>query len=215
VSEAYVCDRAGALFEPWWPPLRDAYLALMAQAGVTPDLTGDEFLTAHASYKQVADADTLALLDTLKSYYKTAVGKLRYGPHDGDVEKWAARVSSDPWHRPDVRAYVLSAARLAAHRRFAKTYRLTGHAPFAVSHDRAVYTSPEPSPLPLLPVDTARRPVPGTVRLGVRPGSVKLEGVAPLADLLRRSKQADHNPADVVSRYDAAGVYREEITENA
>lgn len=210
-SEAYLTDRAGALFEPWWPPIRDAYLSLMASAGVGADLSPEAFLTAYAGYKGSAEADTLALLGMVKSLYKMVVGKFRQGPGPEEtVEHWLEKKVSSPWHRSDIRAYVLSAARTMAHHRYRKTYRAVGRAPFAVWHDCAVYASPSGDPLELVAglVDPAGRPLSGAIRLGVRPGSMKFEGSAPMADLLARAADTRQNPAMLVTRY-TDGTYAE------
>ena len=82
--------------------------------------------------------------------------------------------------------------------------KLTGRAPFAVSHDRAVYTAPSLNPVEIMPptLDPATgKAIRGTMRLGVRPGSCKLEGSAALPDLLARSIETGRNPADVIADY--------------
>ena len=211
VTKGYVTERTGALFEPWWPPLRDAYLALMARAGVTAELEPAAFLAAHAQYKDHADPDTLALLGMVKSLYKDVIGKFRQGPQGVEpeqLESWLSKVVASPWHRPDVRAYVLSAARTTSHYRYRKTFQANGRAPFAVSHDRAVYAAPSASPLDLTAglVDASGKPLAGVIRLGVRPGSMKLEGIAPLSDLLERAGELRRNPADLVTQY-TDGIY--------
>jgi hypothetical protein len=127
---------------------------------------------------------------------------------DEEIEHWIRRTVNSPWHRSDIRAYVLSSARTMANHRYRKTYRANGRAPFAISHDRAVYASDGPSPLDLIPAGPDGGPLKGAVRLGVRPGSMKPEGVAPLADLLTRAAETGRNPADLVASY-IDGVYTE------
>jgi hypothetical protein len=211
VTDVQVADRAGALFEPWWPPLREAYLTLMARAGVGADLSPEAFLTAYAGHKGAADADTLALLGMVKSLYKAVVGKFRQGPSDSSaegIERWLSKVVASPWHRPDIRAYVLSAARTTSHYRYRKTYQASGRAPFAISHDRAVYACESASPLELVSglVTADGKPLSGVIRLGVRPGSMKPEGAADLADLIERTAATRRNPADLVAHY-TDGMY--------
>lgn len=219
ITNAWITDRVGALFEAWWPPLREVILDLMSRCGVTPDLTGQQFLDAYAAYKTVGNPDTIALIAMNKSLYKAGIGKLREGPRstdEEDFERWLAKIATDPWHRPDIRAYVLSAARLMAHRRFRKTLQLTGRAPFAVWHDAAVYATDAPSPLeitqPLLGPDGKPitgpdgKPITGNIRLGVRPGCMKLEGWAPLADLLKHTAETGYHPASLIKTY-KNGIY--------
>jgi hypothetical protein len=67
-------------------------------------------------------------------------------------------------------------------------------APVAVLSDCAVYPSPGPSPLDVLPTDADGRPAPGTFRLGVSPGMVKHEGSKPLYWAVELLEQ-QYNPA--------------------
>lgn len=210
VSQTLITDRSGRLFDTWWPAIRDEYLRIMDSVGVPADLRGQAFLDAYATWKDRADEDTLAVQAALKMVYKGAIGKLGQGP-SGDIDTWVANLAKQPWNRRDIRAYVLGEARTRTHRRYRLTRKYTGFSPFAVFRDCAVYALPEPTPLPLMSPDEdpeTGKPIRGALRLGIRPGDVKPEGVAPLADLLDRCAQmvaenpaARPNPASITAHW--------------
>lgn len=218
ITDCWVTDRAAALFEHWWGALRDVYLNLMAECGVAPDLTDQEFIDAYARYKQVGDPDTVALIAMIKSLYKATIGKFRQGPRKDEEEAaWAERIATDPWARTDIRAYVLAAARCIAHYRYRKTLELTGRAPFAVWHDAAVYTTATDSPLEIGKTlyGPNGKPIGGTVRLGARPGCMKPEGIAPIGALLARVAETGHQPVVLAKRYDpSSGTFTKVVDED-
>jgi hypothetical protein len=82
-----------------------------------------------------------------------------------------------PTWRPDIRAAVISKARVNMHRKLLNMSRMTGLYPLAVLSDCVVYPSPGPSPLDFLPYAASGKPQPGGFRLGPSPGMAKLEGV--------------------------------------
>nr|BAK19818.1 telomere-associated protein TapRM [Streptomyces rochei] len=173
--EAYVRTQTGRYLDPWYKRLRDAYVATMADMGVTTDLQGQEFLETMARRKQVDP--TMALLETaIKATAKGAIGKLRQRSR-GQVpyyEPYPA-LNRETW-RPDIRAAVLAAQRVGLHRKLMKTAAAADRYPVAIGTDAIVYPSPGPSPLDVLPYTPEGKPVPGTFRLGVSPGMVKHQG---------------------------------------
>ncbi|MFJ3848341.1 telomere-associated protein Tap [Streptomyces albidoflavus] len=173
--EAYVRTQSGRYLDSWYKRLRDAYVATMADMGVTTDLQGQEFLEAMARRKQ-ADP-TMALLETaIKATAKGAIGKLRQRSR-GQVpyhEPYPA-LERVTW-RPDIRAAVLASQRVGLHRKLMKTAAAADLYPVAIGTDAIVYPSPGPSPLDVLPHTPEGKPAPGTFRLGVSPGMVKHQG---------------------------------------
>ncbi|MFE3905711.1 telomere-associated protein Tap [Streptomyces sp. NPDC059153] len=173
--EAHVRTRTGRYLDAWYKRLRDAYVATMADLGVTTDMGGSEFLDAMARSKQ-ADP-TMALLATaIKATAKGGIGKLRQRSR-GQVpyyEEYPA-LKRETW-RPDIRAAVLANQRVGLHRKLMKTAAAADLYPVAIGTDAIVYPSPGPSPLDVLPHTGDGKPVPGTFRLGVSPGMVKHQG---------------------------------------
>ncbi|MEU9446975.1 helix-turn-helix transcriptional regulator [Streptomyces sp. NPDC048304] len=173
--EAYVRTQTGRYLDPWYKRLRDAYVATMADLGVTTDLGGQEFLDAMARSKQVDPAMAL-LVNAIKATAKGGIGKLRQR-NRGQVpyyEPWPA-LKRETW-RPDIRAAVLANQRIGIHRKLMKTAAAADLYPVAVGTDAIVYPSPGPSPLDVLPHTPEGKPVPGAFRLGVSPGMVKHQG---------------------------------------
>ncbi|MFF8731788.1 telomere-associated protein Tap [Streptomyces sp. NPDC015171] len=173
--EAYVRTRTGRYLDPWYKRLRDAYVATMADLGVTTGMSGQEFLDAMNRSKQV-DPTMALLVNAVKSTAKGGIGKLRQRSR-GQVpyyEPWPA-LARETW-RPDIRAAVLANVRVGMHRKLMKTAAAAGLYPVAIGTDAIVYPSPGPSPLDLLPLTPQGKPVPGTFRLGVSPGMVKHQG---------------------------------------
>jgi hypothetical protein len=147
----------------------------MADLGVTKELTDAEFLQAMAGHKET-DPGTAAVLSAIKATVKGGIGKVRERPQGAKHrpgERWPAL--ERPTWRPDIRAAVISAARINMHRKMRKMAD-AGIYPLAVLSDCVVYPSAGPSPLDLLPRTADGKPLPGTFRLGVSPGMVKLEG---------------------------------------
>ncbi|MFJ6792092.1 telomere-associated protein Tap [Streptomyces angustmyceticus] len=173
--EAYVRTQTGRYLDSWYKRLRDAYVATMADMGVTTDLTGAEFLEAMARRKQ-ADP-TMALLETaIKATAKGGIGKLRQRSR-GQVPYYEPYPALERWTwRPDIRAAVLANQRIGLHRKLMKTAAATDLYPVAIGTDAIVYPSTGPSPLDVLPHTPEGKPAPGTFRLGVSPGMVKHQG---------------------------------------
>ena len=192
--EAWIRPEAGPYLDPWYERLRDAYLATMADLGVTKDLTEQQFLEAMAGHK-AADPGMAAVLSAIKATVKGGIGKLRERPQGARYrpgERWPAL--DRPTWRPDIRAAVIAQARTNMHRKMQKM-ATAGIYPIAVLSDCVVYPSPGPSPLDLLPRDQATgKLTPGVFRLGVSPGMVKCEGARELWWAVQVMEQ-DANPA--------------------
>ncbi|WP_345025503.1 telomere-associated protein Tap, partial [Streptomyces sedi] len=179
--EAYLRRETGAYLDPWHDRLKNAYVDTLADLGVTRDLNDADFLTAMEHHKRT-DPGLAAVLAAIKATVKGGVGKLRERPqgrHYQAGERWPAL--ERPTWRPDIRAAVISKARVNMHRKLANTARFTGLFPLAVLSDCVVYPSPGPTPLDFLPYATSGKPQPGAFRLGPTPGLAKLEGVQEMA----------------------------------
>ncbi|MFW6724424.1 telomere-associated protein Tap [Streptomyces sp. MAR4 CNY-716] len=178
--EAWLRPEAGAYLDPWYERLRDAYLATMADLGVTKDLTEADYLQAMAGHKET-DPAAAAVLSAVKATVKGGIGKLRERAQGKarfrNDQRWPAL--ERPTWRPDIRAAVIAAARVNMHRKMTKM-AAHGRYPIAVLSDCVVYPAPTPSPLELLPRTPDGKPAPGTFRLGVSPGMTKVEGVRDL-----------------------------------
>ncbi|NMI54240.1 MULTISPECIES: telomere-associated protein Tap [unclassified Streptomyces] len=200
--EAYLRRETGAYLDPWHDRLKTAYLDTLADLGVTKDLTDTEFLAAMERYKD-ADPALAAVLAAIKATVKGGVGKLRERPqgrHYRQGERWPAL--ERPTWRPDIRAAVISKARVNMHRKLNNMVKMTGLYPLAVLSDCVVYPSPGRSPLDFLPYSASGKPQPGGFRLGSTPGLAKLEGVQDLAwavDLMEQGL----NPARHIKGGDA------------
>ncbi|MGD3112040.1 telomere-associated protein Tap [Streptomyces sp. YGL11-2] len=178
--EAYLRRETGAYLDPWHDRLKTAYVDTLADLGVTKDLTDAEFLAAMERHKN-ADPALAAVLAAIKATVKGGVGKLRERPqgrHYKQGERWPAL--ERPTWRPDIRAAVISKARVNMHRKLLNMAKMTGLFPLAVLSDCVVYPSPGPSPLDFLPYAASGKPQPGAFRLGPTPGLAKLEGVQPM-----------------------------------
>ncbi|WP_333745877.1 telomere-associated protein Tap [Streptomyces sp. IBSBF 2950] len=175
--EAYLRRETGAYLDPWHDRLKTAYVDTLADLGVTRDLTDAEFLAAMEHHKQ-SDPALAAVLSAIKATVKGGVGKLRERPQGKSYkegETWPAL--SRPTWRPDIRAAVISKARVNMHRKLNNMAKMTGLYPLAVLSDCVVYPSPGESPLDFLPYAESGKPKPGAFRLGPTPGLAKLEGV--------------------------------------
>ncbi|MGW2425891.1 telomere-associated protein Tap [Streptomyces sp. NPDC001709] len=173
--EAYVRTRTGRYLDPWYRRLRDAYVATMADLGVTTAMTGQDFLDAMARSKSV-DPTMALLVGAIKATAKGGIGKLRQR-NRGQVpyyEPWPA-LARETW-RPDIRAAVLATVRIGMHRKLLKTAAAAGVYPVAIGTDAVVYPATGPSPLDFLPHTADGKPAPGTFRLGISPGMVKHQG---------------------------------------
>ncbi|MEN8651544.1 helix-turn-helix transcriptional regulator [Streptomyces sp. 21So2-11] len=174
-AEAYVRYDNGRYLDGWYNRLRDAYVATMADVGVTADLPPEEFLTLMDGHKQV-DPQLTIVLSAVKATVKGGIGKLRERPRGEGWkpgEPW--RALSRPTWRPDIRAAVISRTRINMHRKVLKHALATGQYPVAILSDCAVYAADGPTPLDFVPYQDGK-PLPGGWRLGVSPGMVKHEG---------------------------------------
>ncbi|MBT2466893.1 helix-turn-helix domain-containing protein [Streptomyces sp. ISL-66] len=202
-TEAWLRPEHGPYLDAWYTRLRDAYMATMAELGVHSALTDAEFLTAMTDYKS-RDPHQAAVLSAIKSTVKGGIGKLRERPQGAGYrpgEGWPAL--ERPTWRPDIRAAVISTARVNMHRKMRKLATAAGEYPIAVLSDCAVYLSDGPSPLDFLPRTPEGKPLPGGFRLGVSPGMVKHEGTQPLLWAVRMLDER-HNPARHIKGHDAA-----------
>ncbi|MER5443644.1 helix-turn-helix domain-containing protein [Streptomyces sp. NPDC002790] len=175
--EAFLRRERGAYLDPWHDRLKTAYVDTLADLGVTKDLDDAAFLAAMEQHKQ-SDPAMAAVLAAIKATVKGGVGKLRERPQGKSYregERWPAL--QRPTWRPDIRAAVISKARVNMHRKLLNMSRMTGLFPLAVLSDCVVYPSPGDSPLDFLPYAASGKPQPGSFRLGSTPGLAKLEGV--------------------------------------
>ncbi|MFF7365454.1 telomere-associated protein Tap [Streptomyces sp. NPDC008125] len=200
--EAYLRRETGAYLDPWHDRLKNAYVDTLADMGVTRDLSDTEFLAAMEHHKE-KDPALAAVLAAIKATVKGGVGKLRERPQGKSYkegETWPAL--SRPTWRPDIRAAVISKARVNMHRKLTNMVKMTGLYPLAVLSDCVVYPSPSASPLDFLPYAASGKPQPGGFRLGPTPGLAKLEGVQPMlwaVDLMEKGL----NPARHIKGGDA------------
>ncbi|MEU8138643.1 telomere-associated protein Tap [Streptodolium elevatio] len=212
--EAFVRPETGAYLDPWHDRLKTAYLATMADLGVPIPKDGKDvvderdFLAAMEHHKAV-DPGMAAVLSAIKATVKGGIGKLRERPqgrHYREGERWGAL--ERPTWRPDIRAAIISKARVNMHRKMAKTAEATGRYPLAVLSDCVVYASPEPTPLGFLPLTDADHKLgaghvlPGSFRLGATPGLAKVEGVQELLTVIDQMEQG-LNPARHIKGGDA------------
>ncbi|WP_329417884.1 helix-turn-helix domain-containing protein (plasmid) [Streptomyces sp. NBC_00704] len=200
--EAYLRRETGAYLDPWHDRLKTAYVDTLADLGVTKDLDDREFLAAMERHKEV-DPALAAVLAAVKATVKGGIGKLRERPQGRRYqqgERWPAL--QRPTWRPDIRAAVISKARVNMHRKLTNMAKMTGLFPLAVLSDCVVYPSPGPSPLDFLPYAASGKPQPGAFRLGPSPGLAKLEGVQSMlwaVDLMEKG----FNPARHIKGGDA------------
>lgn len=173
--EAWVRYDNGRYLDGWYQRLRDAYLATMADLGVTADLSPEDFLTAMDGYK-ARDPELGIVIAAIKATVKGGLGKLRERPRGEGWrpgERW--RALERPTWRPDIRAAVISRTRINLHRKIVKHAAFTGQYPIAVLSDCVVYAADGPSPMDFLPYRDGK-PLPGGFKLGINPGLVKHEG---------------------------------------
>lgn len=202
--EAWVRPEKGGYLDPWYTRLRDAYLATMAELGVTAGMNPRQFLEATAGdVHKDTDPGEAAVLAAVKATVKGGIGKL--------AEKAAGRGwrPGQPWPalerptwRPDIRAAVIAQARTGMHRRMRRMAE-HGHYPLGVLSDCVVYPSAGPSPLDLLPAGGDGQPLAkGVFVLGAAPGRVKHEGTMTLLAAVEMLDQGG-NPAQHVKGTDA------------
>ncbi|MGW4435186.1 telomere-associated protein Tap [Streptomyces sp. NPDC004596] len=174
--EAWVRRESGRFLDGWYKRLRDAYVATMKDLGVGEKLPPHEFLETMDGYKS-RDPELGIVVDAVKMTVKGGLGKLREKARGGGWkpgQAWPALAR--PTWRPDIRAAVISRARINMHRKMLHLAAATGRYPVAVLSDCAVYAADGPSPLDILPYGADGKTVPGSFRLGVSPGMVKHEG---------------------------------------
>ncbi|MEW2549720.1 helix-turn-helix transcriptional regulator [Streptomyces sp. NPDC047002] len=203
-AEAYVRRESGPYLDAWYTRLRDAYLATMAELGVDRGMAPAEFLDAMAA-REDADPVAGAVLSAIKATVKGGIGKLRERPRGGGWrpgEPWPALAR--PTWRPDIRAAVISAARVNMHRKMLNLANTAGLYPVAILSDCAVYPSDGPSPLDVLPYTPEGKPLPGGFRIGVSPGMVKHEGTR--TTLWAEGLIEEHGPALNVARHIRSGL---------
>ncbi|MDX2592955.1 helix-turn-helix transcriptional regulator [Streptomyces sp. WI03-4A] len=187
--EAWVRRESGRFLDGWYKRLRDAYVATMADLGVSEKLSPAEFLKAMDGYRS-RDPELALVLGAVKMTVKGGIGKLQERARGGGWkpgQAWPALAR--PTWRPDIRATVISRARINMHRKMAALAAATGRYPVAVLSDCAVYAADGPGPLDVLPYGADGKTVPGSFRLGVSPGMVKHEGTQSVlwgADVLER-----------------------------
>ncbi|MFF2248410.1 telomere-associated protein Tap [Streptomyces sp. NPDC058142] len=174
-TEAWVRYDNGRYLDGWYNRLRDAYIATMADLGVSADLPPQEFLAAMDGYRQ-HDPELAVVVSAIKATVKGGLGKLRERPRGEGWkpgEPW--RALARPTWRPDIRAAIISRTRINMHRKIVKHAAFTGQYPVAILSDCAVYAADGASPLDFLPYREGK-PLPGGFKLGINPGLVKHEG---------------------------------------
>ncbi|MFE4778292.1 telomere-associated protein Tap [Streptomyces sp. NPDC056713] len=174
-AEAWVRHDNGRYLDGWYNRLRDAYIATMADLGVSADLPPQQFLAAMDGYRQ-HDPELAIVVSAIKATVKGGLGKLRERPRGEGWkpgEPW--RALARPTWRPDIRAAIISRTRINMHRKIVKHAAFTGQYPVAILSDCAVYAAEGASPLDFLPYREGK-PLPGGFKLGVNPGLVKHEG---------------------------------------
>lgn len=190
---AWLRPESGGYLDLWHNRLRSAYMDTLADLGVKEDMDEEAFLTAMADM-DTHDPESVALLTAIKQTAKGGIGKMRERPQGkregGRHAPWAAL--KRPTWRPDIRAAVISAARVGAHRKMVKTWNATlqplpapaqmwspegGLVPLAVLSDCIVYPSAYPTARAVVPRKPDGTPLPGGFRLGPNPGYCKEEGV--------------------------------------
>lgn len=200
--EAYLRRETGAYLDPWHDRLKTAYVDTLADLGVTKELTDVEFLAAMERHKDI-DPAMAAVLAAIKATVKGGIGKLRERPQGKkykEGERWPAL--QRPTWRPDIRAAIISKARVNMHRKLTNMAKMTGLYPLAVLSDCVVYPSPGESPLNFLPYAASGKPQPGGFRLGPTPGLAKLEGVQLMLWAVDLMEQG-YNPARHIKGGDA------------
>jgi DNA-binding transcriptional regulator YiaG len=200
--EGYLRRETGAYLDPWHDRLKAAYVDTLADLGVTKDMTDAEFLAAMERHKE-ADPAMAAVLAAIKATVKGGIGKLRERPQGKkykEGERWPAL--QRPTWRPDIRAAVISKARINMHRKLRNMATMTGLYPLAVLSDCVVYPSQGASPLDFLPYAASGKPQPGGFRLGPTPGLAKLEGVQSMLWAVDLMEQG-YNPARHIKGGDA------------
>ncbi|MET8605556.1 hypothetical protein ABZV92_18640 [Streptomyces rubiginosohelvolus] len=210
ITEGYLSTHTVPLLKEWTGRVRSSYKQAYTDLGLCDGQDPQEFLDAYAVHKQTGDApdaaDALVLATLIKELYKGGIGKwadsARKSIDDDDV--WLKKVVASWHYRPELRFHIIAAARIAGHRRVRKTFKLTGRVPFAMNVDASFYAALEPSPLELLAFTEAGKPVPGTLRLGIAPGSSKHEASIPMDAVIEAMDGGDH-PSRLTHHYRTDG----------
>ncbi|MFE4496065.1 telomere-associated protein Tap [Streptomyces niveus] len=175
---AWLRPESGGYLDLWHNRLRSAYMDTLADLGITEDMPEEDFLAAMSTVKE-RDPEAVALLSAIKQTAKGGIGKMRERPQGkregGRHAPWPAL--KRPTWRPDIRAAVISAARVGGHRKMVKTWVATGAVPLACLSDCYVYASAYPTVRAVVPRKEDGTPLPGGFRLGPNPGYCKEEGV--------------------------------------
>ncbi|MER5809872.1 DUF927 domain-containing protein [Streptomyces sp. NPDC002033] len=199
--EGWLREPLGAgWLDPWNERLAAAYKTTMARLGITEDMTPEAFLEAMERYENGdGDQTERLVLRAIKQSVKSGVGRLNSSParyrNYVDGQPWPEL--EKPWWRPDIRASIISTARVIQHRRIVKTQQLTGLAPLAAYSDCVIYPANSPSPLEIIPRNADGTQVPGAFRLGVCPGWAKLEGARSMNWYVQMSEKV--NPARYIA----------------
>ncbi|MGA4844722.1 telomere-associated protein Tap [Streptomyces sp. G45] len=181
--EAWLREPLGSgWLDPWNERLATAYKTTMANLGLglTEDMPMEDFLAAMERLA-AGEGDPIerTVLKAIKQTVKSGVGKLAqtpsYIPGYRPGEPWSEMTKF--WWRPDIRAAVISTARIVQHRKIVKTLALTGRAPLATYSDCVVYPAHTTNPLEVIRSDAAPTVIKGAFNFGVRPGYAKLEGI--------------------------------------
>jgi hypothetical protein len=184
VTAGAVHSEHGPYLDPWARRLTAAYLAMLAEAGITPDMDPAAFLAAYAGMP-ARHPDAYAVRRVVQALYKAGIGRLRHlDERARDRATW----------RPHMRAEVISRSRVDLHRKAVRVLALTGAAPLAWATDALTYAAPDPDALSVIPRTLDGGQVPGCLRIGPRPGWVKFSHAEPMAEALARAAEGD-NPA--------------------
>ena len=208
ITDALLSTHTVPLLKEWTGRVRGGYKRTYAELGLVDGQSPTGFLAAYAVHKDVGTdpirTDALVLAGLYKQVYKGGIGKWADSARHLDDATWLEKVAASWSYRPEIRFHIISAARIAAHRRLRKTLQLTGRAPFAVNVDSYLYAADAPSPLELLPVKDDGTPVPGALRLGIAPGSHKHESSIPMAAAIEALERREH-PSKLVHHYGTDG----------
>ncbi|OEV09261.1 hypothetical protein [Streptomyces nanshensis] len=208
ITDAYLSDHTVPLLKEWTGRIRTAYKRTYAILGLKDSQTPQEFLDAYATHKDgetTEEADALVLATAYKQVYKSGIGKWADSAARLEDDAWLEKVAGSWEYRPEIRFHIVSAARVAVHRRLRKTFQEKGRAPIAVNYDSVLYATDEPTPVELLAYRPDGKPLPGTVRLGIGPGSHKHEATIPL-DAVTDLMDAGEHPSRLTNSYDTAGA---------
>jgi hypothetical protein len=212
ITDAYLSTHTVPLLKEWTGRIRTAYKRVYAVLGLNDDQDLDTFLTAYQAHKDIDPDDTdrtdaLVLAGLYKMIYKGGIGKWADSAKmsiPDDDELWLETVVSSWQYRPEIRHTIIAAARIAEHRRMRKTLTTTGCAPFSVNVDSKMYSVQDPAPHMVLAFGGNGLPVPGTVRMGIAPGSHKHEASIPIVAVTTLMDAGEH-PSRVTHDYTTTG----------